>query len=191
MLFRSVRAKRQNFDVRIFDVIAENVCCDSVRLNQVLLNFLSNAIKFTPEEGTIQLSLYEEESAKGPDYVRTHIEVKDNGIGMSQDFLHKVFESYAREDNARVSKTEGSGLGMAITKYIVDAMGGTIDVKSEPGAGTEFHVILDLEKADVSDVEMVLPDWRMLVVDDDELLCQSTVESLKSICIDADRKIVE
>ncbi len=181
-----VRAKRQNFDVRIFDVIAENVCCDSVRLNQVLLNFLSNAIKFTPEEGTIQLSLYEEESAKGPDYVRTHIEVKDNGIGMSQDFLHKVFESYAREDNARVSKTEGSGLGMAITKYIVDAMGGTIDVKSEPGAGTEFHVILDLEKADVSDVEMVLPDWRMLVVDDDELLCQSTVESLKSIGIVAD-----
>ncbi len=181
-----VRAKKQKFEVLIHDIITENVCCDSVRLNQVLLNFLSNAVKFTPEEGSIDVALYQEESPRGAAYVRTHITIRDTGIGMSQEFIDKIYESYVREDNARVQKTEGAGLGMAITKYIVDAMGGTIEINSKKGEGTEFHVTLDMEKATVQEADMVLPQWNMLVVDDDETLCQTAVSSLKEIGLTAD-----
>ena len=181
-----VKSKRQQFNIFIHDITVENVCCDSVRLNQILLNLLGNAVKFTPEGGSIHVSLYEEESAKGEDYICTHLVVKDTGIGMSEEYQKKIFESFSREDSARVRKTEGTGLGMAITKYIVDAMGGTIGVKSELGKGSEFHVVLDLEKAKVQEADMVLPSWDMLVVDDDEQLCQSTVASLKSIGVNPD-----
>ena len=181
-----VRSKHQQFDVFIHDISTENVCCDSVRLNQVLLNILGNALKFTPDGGLIQVSLYEEESPKGEGYVRTHIVVKDNGIGMTPEFKEKIFESFVREDSARVRRTEGSGLGMAITKYIVDTMGGTIEVESELGKGSEFHVTLDLERAETPEEEMILPEWNILVVDDDQQLCESTAASLKSIGVRAD-----
>ena len=181
-----VRSKHQQFDVFIHDISTENVCCDSVRLNQVLLNILGNALKFTPDGGLIQVSLYEEESPKGEGYVRTHIVVKDNGIGMTPEFKAKIFESFVREDSARVRRTEGSGLGMAITKYIVDTMGGTIEVESELGKGSEFHVTLDLERAETPEEEMILPEWNILVVDDDRQLCESTAASLKSIGVKAD-----
>ena len=181
-----VRSKHQQFDVFIHDISTENVCCDSVRLNQVLLNILGNALKFTPDGGLIQVSLYEEESPKGEGYVRTHIVVKDNGIGMTPEFKAKIFESFVREDSARVRRTEGSGLGMAITKYIVDTMGGTIEVESELGKGSEFHVTLDLQRAETPEEEMILPEWNILVVDDDQQLCESTAASLKSIGVKAD-----
>ena len=151
-----------------------------------MLNLLSNATKYTPEGGTIRLSLSEEVSEKGDNYVRVCISVKDNGIGMTKDFMEKIFESYSRADNARVHQAEGAGLGMAITKYIVDAMQGTIDVKSEVGKGTEFTVTIDVEKADMPDVDMVLPAWNMLVVDDDETLCRTSIKDLKSIGINAE-----
>ncbi len=181
-----IKEKNQQFEVIINDIMTENVCCDSVRLNQILLNFLSNAIKFTPEGGKIQLSIEEEESSRGKDWVRIHLMVKDNGIGMSEEFSRKIFDSFTREDSARVQKIQGTGLGMAITKYIVDAMGGTIDVKSEHGKGTEFHVELELERAVVQEEDMILPEWNMLVVDDDEQLCRTTAESLKAIGVHAD-----
>lgn len=176
-----IRTKKQSFDVHTDNITAEYVYCDGVRLNQVLLNLLSNAVKYTPEGGSILLALAEEESPKGEDYVRLHIRVKDNGIGMSPEFVKRVYESYSRADNARVHKTEGAGLGMAITKYIIDAMGGTIEVESELDKGTEFRVTLDLEKAEVTEMEMKLPPWRMLVVDDDEILCRTTASALESI----------
>lgn len=181
-----VKSKKQNFDIHVENILTENVWCDGVRLNQVLLNLLSNATKYTPEGGSIRLSLFEEKSPKGEDYVRIHINVKDNGIGMSPTFLKKIYESYSRADGARINKTEGTGLGMAITKYVVDAMEGTIEVQSEVGKGTEFHVIFDFEKATQVETDMILPSWNMLVVDDDELLCQTTINALKSIGIDAD-----
>lgn len=181
-----VKSKKQEFDVFIKDIEAEEVYCDSVRFNQVLLNLLGNAIKFTPDGGKIELTLNEEKSPLGDDYVRVHIIVKDTGIGMSEEFMQIVFESFAREDSKRVHKTEGTGLGMAITKYIVDAMHGTIEVSSEQGKGTTFHVIVDLEKAEEREEDMILPSWNMLVVDDDEMLCESAVNSLKSIGVDAE-----
>lgn len=181
-----IKEKNQNFDVFIHDITTENVCCDSVRLNQILLNFLSNAIKFTPEGGSIRMSMFEKQSPKGEGWSRICITVEDSGIGMSKEFRDKIFESFAREDNNRVQKIQGTGLGMAITKYIVDAMGGTIEVQSEQGKGTMFSVTLDLEQAMVQEEDMVLPAWRMLVVDDDEQLCLSAVRSLKTIGVEAD-----
>ena len=140
----------------------------------------------TPDGGLIIIAMYQEESPLGDGYVRNHIIVEDTGIGMSETFRKRVFESFVREDNARVNKTEGTGLGMAITKYIVDAMKGSIEVTSQQGKGTRFHVTLEMEKADVEEVDMILPDWNMLVVDDDQLLCESTVASLLDIGIKAE-----
>ncbi len=181
-----VKAKNQQFNISIYHIMSENVHCDSVRLNQILLNLLSNAIKFTPEGGSIEVALHEETSPKGEDYVRIRIHVRDTGIGMSEEYQAHIFESFSREDSKRVHRIEGTGLGMAITKYIVDAMGGEISVSSKQGVGTEFQVTLDLERAEERVEDMILPDWNMLVVDDDRQLCESTVDSLKSIGIRAE-----
>ncbi len=176
-----VSEKRHRFDVYIYNIRNEHVYSDSIRLNQILLNILGNAIKFTPDGGNISIACYEEDSPKGGSWVRVHLRIKDDGIGMTPEFKEHIFDSFSREDDRRVQKTEGSGLGMAITKYIVDAMHGTIEVESQPGVGTEFHVILDMEKAEENESEMKLPPWDILVVDDDELLCESAVSTLKSI----------
>ena len=181
-----IKSKNQVFDVFISNILAENVYCDGVRLNQVLINFLSNAYKFTPEGGEIHVYLSQEESPRGDDFVRVHFRVKDSGMGMTPEFQKKIFESFSREDSTRVHKTEGTGLGMTISKYIVDAMEGTIEVHSEVRKGTEFHVILDLEKATVKEEDMVLPSWNMLLVDDDEQLCRETAEKLEELTIHCD-----
>ena len=118
--------------------------------------------------------------------MQLHICVKDNGIGMSPDFLKKIYDSYSRVDDARVQKTEGAGLGMAITKYIVDAMQGTIDIQSELQKGTEVHIALDFEKAPSAAYDMVLPPWKILVVDDDELFGKNTIRILKSMGVHAE-----
>ena len=125
-----IKARNQQFDIHIRHIQSEQVYTDSVRLNQVLLNLLSNAMKFTPEGGRITMTVAQEASPQGETYVRTHFIVKDTGIGMSEAFQKKIFDSFEREDTSRVHKTEGTGLGMAITKYIVDEMQGTIQVKS-------------------------------------------------------------
>lgn len=183
-----IKEKKQNFNVHIDNIIAEDVYSDSVRLNQILLNLLSNAVKYTQEGGTVQLTLFQEDAppSKGDAFVRTHIVVKDNGIGMSEEFLQHVFDSYTRADSKRVHKTEGAGLGMAITKHIVDAMNGTITVESELNKGSEFHVILDLEKAPFNEDDMLLPQLKMLVIDDDEFLCRTVVDTLATIGVKAD-----
>ena len=181
-----IKARNQKFDIFIQNIQIENVYCDSVRLNQVLLNLMSNAIKFTPENGRVNVYLEQENSPLGEDYIRCHFRVKDSGIGMTPEFQKNIFERFTREQNQQVHKTEGSGLGMAITKAIVDAMKGTIELTSAPDKGSEFHITLDFERAEVKEVDMVLPPWKMLVVDDDEELCKSAILSLKEIGITAD-----
>ena len=183
MMQPQVKAKNQRFDASAYEIISEDVVCDSVRLNQVLINLLGNAVKFTPENGSVEVAVYQEALPEAPSRVRTHFLVKDTGIGMSQAYQKVIFESFSREDNTRVQKTEGSGLGMTITKCIVDAMGGSISVHSEQGKGSEFHVVLDLEKAPGRELEAPLPDWNVLVVDGDERLCASAASALESIGI--------
>ncbi|MDE6088124.1 MAG: response regulator, partial [Oscillospiraceae bacterium] len=177
-----IKSKCQNFDIYIKNIIEENVYCDSLRLNQVLINLLSNAVKYTPREGTVKLIFSQESSPSGDDYIRNHIIVKDNGIGMSEEFLKIIFDSFAREDMQRVTKEEGTGLGLAITKHIIDIMGGTIEVKSEPDKGSEFHVILDLQKYIENPAqENAFENLRVLVIDDDEELCTSAMDSLQEL----------
>ncbi len=181
-----VKSRNQKFDIFIHNIFAENIYGDSVRINQVLINLLSNAMKFTPEGGKIEVDMREDESPKGSGYVRIHVRVKDTGIGISPEFKDKIFDSFTREDGHRVAKIEGTGLGMAITKHIIDAMDGTIEVNSKKGEGTEFHITFDAERADVQEEDMRLPEWRMLVVDDDEQLCKSVISSLEEIGINAE-----
>ena len=176
-----VKAKGQYFDIFIHSIQAENVYCDSVRLNQVLLNLLSNAVKFTPEGGRIDMHLYQEESSKGDEYVQVHFVVEDTGIGMSKEFQQRIFDSFEREGTEQVAKIVGTGLGMSITKAIVDLMGGAIELESECGQGSTFRVILDLKKSDIDEKDMALPRWKILVVDDNEQLCTSAVSNLQEL----------
>ena len=190
-------AKNQRFSVSAQEILSENVYCDGVRLNQVLINLLGNAVKFTPEEGSVQTVLYQEALPGDASRVRTHFLVSDTGIGMSKEYQKVIFESFSREDNTRVRKTEGSGLGMAISKYIVDAMGGTISVRSEQGRGSEFHVVLDLDRAaapaapepaggaeTAGDVE--LKGKRVLLAEDNELNWEVARELLSVLELDLD-----
>lgn len=187
------KAKNLQFNAAAYEILSENVCCDRVRLNQVLINLLGNAVKFTPENGSVQVSVYQEPLPEDSSRIRTHFLVSDTGIGMSKEYQKVLFDSFSREDNTCVQKTEGSGLGMAITKYIVDAMGGTISVCSEQGKGSEFHVVLDLEKTAGQEMDTALPGWNILVVNSDERVCLSTVHFLTEIgihaewCLDADQ----
>ncbi len=181
-----VKARNQHFGVFIRKIEAENVYCDSVRLNQVLINLLSNAVKFTPEEGRINIYLSQEESPLGDGYVRCRFKVKDTGIGMSEEFQKTIFDTFTREKKSQVNRTEGTGLGMAITKYIVEAMKGTIELNSAPGEGTEFRITLDMEKATAEVEDMVLPSWDALVVDNNEDLCHSAAEALEEMGVHAE-----
>lgn len=181
-----IRDNNQNFDVFIHDIIAEDVCCDGVRLNQVLLNLLSNALKFTKAQGRINVVAYQESSDQGEDYVQTHFIIEDTGIGMSKEFQKTIFDKFAREETGEAKNIAGTGLGMAITKRIIDMMEGTIEIDSEPGKGSKFHVTMTMKKADVNVKDMKLPEWNVLVVDDNERLCDSAVSNLKELGVHAE-----
>ncbi len=177
-------AKGQRFDVFIGDLPYEYVECDTVRFSQILINLLGNAVKFTPSDGNISLSCREELSPSGDAFTRVLFTVKDDGIGMTKEFKEKIFDAFAREDSGRVQKTEGSGLGMTITKYIVDAMHGTIEVESELNRGTEFRVCLDLRKAESE--EEPLPAWDVLVLHRDGQVRENIAASLNAIGCNAE-----
>ncbi len=176
-----VSEKKQIFDIFIKNIFSENVICDSVRLNQVLLNLLSNAVKFTPEGGRVDVYMQQEVIPEKDDLIRTHFLVKDTGIGMSPEFQQKIWDTFSREETDKVRYIVGSGLGTSIAKKIIDLMGGTIELESEQGKGSTFHVILDLQMSDLTEDEMKLPEWNILVVDDNELLCESAVANLNEL----------
>ena len=169
-------AKKQSLTVHTEQLACAAVYSDSLRLRQVLLNILGNAVKYTPEGGAVDFTIKESPSAKGDGYVHLAFVVQDNGIGMTDEYVRHIFECFSREDSLRVQKTEGSGLGMAITKYIVDAMGGEISIQSEPNVGTEFTVLLDVERAEQEQAESQEADaaqpqrgLRVLLAEDNAL----------------------
>ena len=182
-----VHEKRQHLDIYTQDIICENVLSDTVRLTQVLLNLLSNAVKFTPTEGHIEVTLREEPSPKGEHYIRTHLYVRDDGAGINPEFQNDMFQAFVREDRARVQKTAGAGLGLTITKHIVDAMHGAIKVKSALGQGSEFHVILDLEKTHINELELLLPMRDILIAIHNERVIDAAAEMLESIGLRVDK----
>ncbi|MBQ6369818.1 MAG: response regulator [Parasporobacterium sp.] len=179
----NITAKQQELLIDTQDVKHEDIFTDKLRLNQVLLNILSNAIKFTPAGGTISFRLIEEPSSHA-DIANFVFKIKDNGIGMSKEFQKTIFEAFTRERTSTVSGTQGTGLGMAITKNIVDMMGGTISVQSEEGKGSEFIVRIPCrigESKDRSEKIPGLQGMRALVADDDTNSCLSVSAMLRDI----------
>ena len=178
-----IYAKQLDLYMDAMDVTNEDVYCDKTRLNQVLLNLLSNAVKFTPAGGTISVRL-KQFPGTVKDSGLYEIRVKDNGIGMSTEFVKKIFSPFERERTSTVSRTQGTGLGMAITKNIVDMMGGTIEVQTEQGKGTEFIVRLPFRiqfKQHQTEKIAELEGLKALVVDDDFNTCDSVTKMLVRI----------
>ena len=197
IILESVHAKQQKLLIKQQDVVYEDIITDKLRLTQVLLNIISNAVKFTPVGGTIHI-LVEEKASQKAGYAVYSFCIKDNGIGMSKEFQEHVFDSFARERTVTESGITGTGLGMAITKNIVDLMGGTIHLTSKQGEGSEFIVTLECELADktVQDKQSSCPkaekkhlDYsgkKVLLVEDNELNREIATEILKSLGLKVD-----
>lgn len=197
IILESVHAKQQKLLIKMQDVVHEDIITDKLRLTQVLLNIISNAVKFTPVGGTIHI-LVEEKASQKAGYAVYSFCIKDNGIGMSKEFQEHVFDSFARERTVTESGITGTGLGMAITKNIVDLMGGTIHLTSKQGEGSEFIVTLECELANktVQDKQSSCPkaekkhlDYsgkKVLLVEDNELNREIATEILKSLGLKVD-----
>ena len=182
--------KQQNFTIIKENIRHEWVTGDRVHLMQIFSNLLSNAIKYTQEGGEIQL-LAEECEAKSSAYAKYRFLVSDNGMGMSADFQNTIFDAFTRAENSMTNKIQGTGLGMAITRNLVEAMGGTIDVESELGQGSCFEVLIDLKIAEDRTVALaaqeetdeqdgnILQGMRFLCAEDNEINAEILTELLK------------
>ena len=178
-----IYAKQLELYMDATDVTDEDVYCDKTRLNQILLNLLSNAIKFTPAGGTVSVRV-RQLAGKVHGCGQYEFRIKDNGIGMSPEFAKKIFEPFERERTSTVSRIQGTGLGMAITKNIVDMMGGTIEVQTSQGKGSEFIICLPMRTQDEHrPVEKIteLEGLKALVVDDDFNTCDSVTKMLVKV----------
>ena len=178
-----IYAKQLELYMDVMDVTDEDVYCDKTRLNQILLNILSNAIKFTPAGGTVSVRV-RQLAGKVHGCGQYEFRVKDNGIGMSPEFAQKIFDPFERERTSTVSQIQGTGLGMAITKNIVDMMGGAINVQTAQGKGSEFIICLPMRtQAEHRPVEKIteLEGLKALVVDDDFNTCDSVTRMLVKV----------
>ncbi|MBR6710396.1 MAG: response regulator, partial [Selenomonadaceae bacterium] len=183
IIHANIKAKQLNFNIDIADVVNEDIIADKLRLNQIFLNILSNAIKFTPNGGSVSF-LVTEKPSPIPEHAVFEFRIKDTGIGMSREFQKTIFEAFTREKTSTVSGIQGTGLGMAISKSIVDMMGGTISVASEKGKGTEFIITIPcrilgdpVRNEKISELQGI----RALVVDDDTDACLSVSSMLRAI----------
>lgn len=182
------KAKKMHLSIDICDVINEKIIADPLKLNQVFINLLSNAIKYTPAKGLITFRISQQPAMRHGygDYL---FEIMDNGQGMTPEFVEHIFEPFTRESTTTLTGIEGTGLGMAITKNIVDLLNGTIEVESEPGKGSIFKVKLALKlqesQADIEDLKQ-LAGMRILVVDDDFNVCDSVDKMLKKLGLRSD-----
>ncbi len=182
------KAKGQKFDVVVTGIRNECLIGDETRLNQVLINLLSNAVKYTQEGGTIWLRLIGL-SQRSRQYEHIRIEVEDNGYGMTPEYLEVVFDAFTRAENSTTNKVQGTGLGMAITKNIIELMGGTIDVASEVGHGTIFTAELELRIPDVMSQEQFWQEYgimKILTVDDEEQICSNIEMLMKDVGVHTD-----
>ena len=183
ILQADVRAKQLELHMDTVDVLNEEIYCDKLRLNQVLLNLIGNSVKYTASGGVISMRVIEKMGAP-EGYANYEFHIKDNGIGMSEEFVKHIFEPFEREENTTMSGIQGTGLGMAITKNIVDMMNGYIEVKIEQGVGTEFIVKFTFRLYSGMREPLVIPELkncRALVVDDDFNTCDSVSYMLQQI----------
>ena len=180
-----VREKNIDFNIRINRMEKEYLYADQLRLNQICINILSNAIKYTEPGGRIVVDLREEESEK-EGCIRLIYRVADTGIGMSPEFLEKMYQPFSRQTDSRVNSIQGTGLGLAITRQMVELMNGTIECRSEVGKGTTFTITLDLPVSEKQLEEMRIDDVDVLIADDDPVLLETAVDTLKSLGIRAE-----
>ena len=176
----TIKEKNIDFSFHISRMDKEYLYADQLRLNQIYINLLSNAIKYTEPGGKVCVDTKEEESQK-EGCVKLTFKVADTGIGMSPEFLANIYQPFSRQTDSRVNSIQGTGLGLAITKQMVDLMQGTIDCQSEQGKGTTFTVVLDLPIAEHQRAEMKLDAMDVLIVDDDEVLLETAVDTLESL----------
>ncbi len=175
-----VKEKGLDFHFHVNAVEHEYLYADQLRINQVFINILSNALKYTEASGSVVVDL-QELTSDAPDTVRLLYRVADTGMGMSEEFMEHMYESFSRQTDSRVNKVQGTGLGLAITKQMVDLMGGTIECQSKPGEGTTFTITLDVPIAEHEEEEMTLESVDALVVDDDEVLLQTAQYTFESL----------
>ena len=175
-----IKEKNIEFGFHIDRIETEYLYADQLRLNQICINILSNAIKYTEPGGRVTVNMREDESAL-PGCIRLTYVVADTGVGMSPEFMETMYEPFSRQTDSRVNSIQGTGLGLAITKQMVELMGGTIECESEPGKGTTFTVVLDILVADRQRDDMQLDSIDILVVDDDEILLQTSTDTLESL----------
>ncbi len=175
-----VKEKNIDFSFHIFQMDKEYLYTDQLRVNQIYINILSNAIKYTEPGGRVSVNMREEESLK-PGCVRLIYSVADSGIGMSPEFMATMYQPFSRQTDSRVNSIQGTGLGLTITKQMVDLMGGTIDCQSEQGKGTTFTVVLDIPVADRQPEELRLDQVDALIVDDDDILLQTVASEFESL----------
>ncbi len=181
-----IKEKNIRFSFRINHMEKEYLYADQLRLNQIYINILSNAIKYTMPGGSVSVDLREEKSEK-EGCVKLIYCVADTGIGMSPEFLEKMYQPFSRQTDSRVNSIQGTGLGLAITKQMVELMNGTIECQSELGKGTTFTITLDLPIAEKKMEEMRIDDVDALIADDDPILLDTAVDTLESLGISADR----
>ena len=175
-----VKEKNIEFSFHINRMEKEYLYADQLRLNQICINILSNAIKYTEPGGRVSVEMREEESAL-PGCIKLTYVVADTGMGMSPEFMKTMYQPFSRQTDSRVNSIQGTGLGLAITKQMVELMGGTIDCQSEQGVGTTFTVVLDIPEAERQRNEMQLDSINVLIVDDDEVLLKTAVDTLESL----------
>ena len=175
-----IRAKNIDFSCRTHGFKHEWLHADKLRLSQIFTNLLSNAIKYTEEKGKVEVDIKELDSEK-EGFIKLIFQVSDTGIGMSPEFIERMYQPFSRATDSRVNSIQGTGLGLAITKQMVDLMGGTIECQSELGKGTTFVVTIDLPISEQPNEDMMLPPIDVLVVDDDEILLQTAEDTLVSL----------
>ena len=175
-----IKEKKIEFSFHVNQMEKEYLYADQLRLNQIYINLLSNAIKYTEPGGSVSVDMREEESTE-PGCIRLTYTVADTGMGMSPEFMATMYQPFSRQTDSRVNSIQGTGLGLAITKQMVDLMGGTIDCQSELGKGTTFTVVLDIPTADRQREDMQLDPIDVLIVDDDEVMLETAVDSLESL----------
>ncbi len=183
---QQISGKCQKFDVRVHNIKKEHLFADELRLNQIFINILSNAVKYTPEGGSISMDLREEFIAGVSDRVRVVYTVQDSGVGMSEEFQKNMYDSFSRANPENHGDIQGTGLGLTISKTMVDLMNGTIDCESKIGKGTKFTVTLELPIAERIMDDLILPPMEVLLADDDEIFLESAANTLKQLGISPD-----
>jgi signal transduction histidine kinase/CheY-like chemotaxis protein len=195
---QNIKAKDLELKVNTQGIVHKRLFADQLRLNQIYINILSNAVKYTNEGGKITVDIIQSPSDVIPDGVKMVYRVKDTGIGMSKEFMEKMYDSFSRECDGRINTVQGTGLGLAITKQLVDLLGGTIEVESKLGKGSTFTVTLDMETAAIEEAADTednggtgydLTDFNILIAEDNDLnyeIAESMLEDEGAACTRAE-----